>query len=106
MVNNAMSRRPFVILALVTVTGLAAVFWKGRSSLNIDNLTIVAVSLIAILAMIGLLAAMIVRRRKKGLGMTVTNSNKVQALSPLGRTGVHASAASDPTCAAPAPSPW
>lgn len=52
---------PFFVLGPIVVIGAAGCWWRRRSLINLDNLTIVAVSMLTILAVIGLLAAMIAR---------------------------------------------
>ncbi len=52
---------PFPVLALVVVAASVIFFWKRRGITNFANLTVLWVSLVVVLALIGLLATMIVR---------------------------------------------
>ncbi|MEY2543949.1 MAG: hypothetical protein QOE81_1410, partial [Verrucomicrobiota bacterium] len=52
---------PFPVLASIIAIAAIGILWKWRSSINSSNLTVLAVSFISILAIIGLLAAMIAR---------------------------------------------
>lgn len=52
---------PFPVLALVTIAAGVIFFWKRKGAIPCANLTVVWVSLLVVLALIGLLAAMIAR---------------------------------------------
>ena len=52
---------PFLVLASIIVIATAGIAWKWRSAINRHHLTLLAVSVVSIVAIIGLLAAMIAR---------------------------------------------
>jgi hypothetical protein len=52
---------PFLVLASVVVIAVFLIIWKHRVVINVKNLTVLAVSLVSIAAILGLLATMITR---------------------------------------------
>lgn len=52
---------PFVVIALIVAVVLMITFWKRRSAIHVNNLTIAVVSLVSIMLIIGLLGVMIAR---------------------------------------------
>src|SRR5256885_12066199 len=52
---------PFPVLASIIAIAVIGILWKWRSSIKSSNLTVTAVSIVSILAIIGLLAAMVAR---------------------------------------------
>ena len=52
---------PFVILAVTGLIAVVAIGWRFRSAINRNGLALVAVSILSILAVVGLLAVMIAR---------------------------------------------
>jgi hypothetical protein len=52
---------PFLVLAAVLAIAVLGITWKWRSAINRNSLTLLAVSIVSIIAIIGLLATMIAR---------------------------------------------